>query len=744
MDDSWSCKACTYINASSSVVCEMCGTKRPKRPQETNHGEYSAVDPAEEERNRRREKLAEQAENRQAAERVRGIGDPSKLQASSQKQDAPRPAAAATSEPAPEETVSKESPAELPIVGDGNLAKDEDEEPLPEGCMTPSTALAMKLSKDASEARVEDPRFGKALTGKQLRQMNIHFEAQEPCSDTCAQKALNNLAQMSLFSIEDLGQAEVAPTSNAWGMELNVPSSPSAMPTGFFDVEAVKRAATQKGLEVVDIEPKADHRESALPIYLEGCGGDADDSTVVDGSWLKGFLVYDSRPGHARHFYAIVVRPGRQFAVLNSLEEDFGAQNRLLTEEELWSMHEHYANDFRSWVFRWYPVVSRSKAVSALQAILHDDDPQWTIADERAERVIKACQWQVPLAAKRLLKDDVELVLHRFRASLLVIPRSLAQAELEAATGDPQQAAERLSEILRQQAASQVPEDAVARQALNAAAWSVDGAVNLLELLGKDDPEELQVLSAILQRVDWQFHHAVKVRKVLERFSKKSGEESTEEGIELDADAAANLLEVCAWNADEAIRVAVLQKGYKQCPVGILRTVLHRNDGDSSAASEMLKDFRDRVCAHVQKCAKSSSRGKANFSEEDVAALTSAAIDFGHWSPAPVLDHARRLVDFAISTKVVCTLSGQPFVPAEHIIWALRECGESVASPEVAARMLCYGEDAEEAITLLRRGEGKRDSKGQVPPAGKGGGKAKAKPRPKPKPQYDDDSCSLM
>jgi hypothetical protein len=337
----------------------------------------------------------------------------------------------------------------------------------------------------------------------------------------------------------------------------------------------------------------------------------------------------------------------------------------------------------------------------------------------------------------------------------LVIPRSLAQVELEAAGGDAEKAAESLAEILRRQAASQVPEDSVAREALNVAAWSVDGAVSVLELLGNDSPEKLEVMSDILQRVDWHFDHAGKIRKVLARFSSGSKDESTEEVVGLDADEVASLLEACNWNAEEAVAVALLQKGHPQCPVAIIRTVLHRNDGDGGAAREMLKDFRESVCAHIVKCATSSRRGKTDFSEEDVAALAAAALDMGGWSPAPVLDHARRLVDFAISTKAVCALSGQPFVPAEHIIWALRECGESQATAEVAARVILYGEDPQEAATNLQQ-KGQPGGSRLAPPGGKGGSAQKAayangKAKPKPKQaarraseQREDDSCSLM
>jgi hypothetical protein len=642
--------------------------------------------------------------------------------------------------------------------------------------LTPSMALALKLQREEELGLPsEDPRFGKALPAKLLKEMSIYFERQEPESDTCAQKALNNLAQRMLFSIEDLGLAEVAHGEGGWGMDLNesTPSVGSQMPTGFFDVEAVKRAAAQKGMQVVEAEPKADYRESELPSYLEGCGSLDEDGKVIGRRWFKGFLVYDSRPGHARHFYAIVGRPGRQFAVLNSLEEEFGAQNRLLTEQELWAMYEHYSADFRSWVFRWYPVVSQREVVSSLQDTLQADDPHWTIRDDRADRVIQACRWQVTAAAHRLLQEDVQRVLYRLRAGRLVITRNLAQAELEAANGDAQKAAEKLAQVLQDQAAVSMPEDTAARQALNAASWSVDGAVSVLELVACGPPASYEAMRDILQRVEWHFDHAVKVRKVVTRCSSQSGDATTdreaEVGPELDVETATTLLEACAWKVDEVVAVFAVQKGYPACPVPIVRTVLNRNDGDSRAAMEMLKDFRERVSGHVAKCARSSNLLRdAAFSEEDIATLATAALDMGDWNPAPVLDKARRLVDFTLATKVLCARAGQPNVASAQIMWALQECGET-ATPEVAARVLLFGEDPETAMHHAMRPKGQGKGKGikddngysdqqqaqmmgKHPEYGQGHAQmAKAKAKPKAKnaarrpAQHDDSSdCSVM
>jgi len=488
-------------------------------------------------------------------------------------------------------------------------------------------------------------------------------------------------------------------------------SSRSPLRTGFFDIEAIKRAAAIKGLQVIDVEPKADYRESELPAFLAGCGWEELGEGKTSRCWLKGFLVYDSRPGHARHFYAIVTQPRHQFALLNSLTEEFGIQNRLLTESELWQMHEFYAPDFKSWEFRWFPVVSVQDAALALQDCLQMDDPSWSISTERAEAVIQSCRWRVAEAATQLLQADVRSVLQHFRAGRLVIPRSAAQAALEAAEGDAEQAAEKLAEMLRTQAASEVPEDSIARRALNAAGWSIDRSVTLLELAGNGASESFEALRDILQRVDWQFDKAVKVREVLAKRPTEDADAAAEQGTasspktghSLDVDTAAALLKACTWNVEEVARVGVVQRGYPQCPVPIIRNVLQRNDGDTSAALEMLKDFQERVGAQVMKCAR-SCKLPVEFDEVDLVSLGEAALERGSWSPTAVLNHVPRLIEFAAKTKVLCGRLMGPGsrMPAPGILWALQECGDERATPEVVTRMLLHGEDVDVAAHNAR------------------------------------------
>lgn len=628
-----------------------------------------------------------------------------------------------------------------------------------------SMNLAVAMSLSAVDA---DRRFGKAIPEHELRERGIYYEAQELGSATCAQNALNNLAQHRLFSIEDLGKAEVQQGDTSF--DAQDPSSPSSptLRTGYFDIEAIKWAASAKDLQVVDVEPKANYRESELPAFLAGCRDDA--AAEKERNWFKGFLVYDSRPGRARHFYALVARPGCRFLLLNSLQEEFGAQNRYLTEEEVWDMHEYYSVDFKYWVFRWYPVISKQAAILALQDTLRVDDPSWCIKASQAESVIQACRWQVAAAATRLLHDDVSTVLQRFRAGQLVIARSTAQKALEAADGDAVCAAEKLAEALRIQAASPVPEVQTGRKALNAAGWSIDRAVSILELAGAQPgaSESFEVLCDILQRVDWHFDNAAKVKKVMSSQDAQCDSIDAKNGTstgsnttqEFDAETVAGLLEDCRWDVEEVGRVIVVQRGHPHCPVPVIRTVLQRNHGDASAAIEMLKDFMKRVSDHVIKSAGSSEAPAADIDELDVVALVEAALERGNWRPTEVLNFANQLVEFTLATKAFCAkyLAPGAAAPASSILWALRETRGRPPSPEVVARMLLWGEDANTAYAMVlqlgcdpihaqtqrSKAPGRFATPGYAGADAKATAKAKFKSRLRPTGQEESSECSCM
>lgn len=140
------------------------------------------------------------------------------------------------------------------------------------------------------------------LVRQVLRDMNIFFECQAPGSDTCGLNALNNLCQQHMFSVEDLQQAEAQHAQLTQGGHFAQRPSLAEVPSGFFDVEALKIAAAVKDLEIVEVEPVSDYRKSRCFEFAEAS------QNFGDGAYLLGFLVYDRQPGHM-HYYALCRQP---------------------------------------------------------------------------------------------------------------------------------------------------------------------------------------------------------------------------------------------------------------------------------------------------------------------------------------------------------------------------------------------------------------------------------------------------
>ena len=145
--------------------------------------------------------------------------------------------------------------------------------------------------------------------------------------------------------------------------------------TGMFELEAVKLAARNKGYEVIEIHPTPVWAEAEAGRYARAAR-DLEDAGCRE-RWFLGFLVYERIPGRAMHYYAILRLPGREagadglredrWVILDSLDRgETSPRNRLLTTQELAAHHDDNGEHFRSWLVRWYPVVSRSAAASAL------------------------------------------------------------------------------------------------------------------------------------------------------------------------------------------------------------------------------------------------------------------------------------------------------------------------------------------------------------------------------------------
>ena len=201
---------------------------------------------------------------------------------------------------------------------------------------------------------------------KVLRDMGIFFECQAPGSDTCGLNALNNLCQAHMFSVEDLQQAEAQHAQVTQGGNFAQRPSLTEVPSGFFDVEALKIAAATKDVEIIEVEPIPDYQKSRCFAFAEAS------QNFPDGSFLLGFLVYDRQPGQM-HYYALCRQhrmPG-MWVKLDSQLPSAEPKNTLLQEAELWEIYSAAKPMFQSWLIRWYPVVWRVLAEKWLKSLIN-------------------------------------------------------------------------------------------------------------------------------------------------------------------------------------------------------------------------------------------------------------------------------------------------------------------------------------------------------------------------------------
>lgn len=162
--------------------------------------------------------------------------------------------------------------------------------------------------------------------------------------------------QQHIFSVEDLQQAEAQHAQLTQGGHFAQRPSLGEVPSGFFDVEALKIAASTKDLEIVDVEPVPEYKSSRCFEFAQAS------QSYGDGTFLLGFLVYDRQPGQM-HYYALV-RHSRMPGMWVKLDSQLPAPNTehrniLLRETELWEIYSASKPLFQSWLVRWYPVIWR-------------------------------------------------------------------------------------------------------------------------------------------------------------------------------------------------------------------------------------------------------------------------------------------------------------------------------------------------------------------------------------------------
>lgn len=125
-------------------------------------------------------------------------------------------------------------------------------------------------------------------------------------------------------------------------------------------------------------------------------------------------------------------------------------------------------------------------------------------------------------------------------------------------------------------------------------------------------------------------------------------------------DAAVQLLEVAGWDARIAGKILEVQGRIPSVPLRIAREVLVRNDDHAGAATEMLRDFRDRAAAHVTH--------RSPFSGKDATAIADYALESCEWNPWDAFRNAEYVWTAVRDVRVGLQRCGSPNAPVDLIL----------------------------------------------------------------------------
>ncbi|CAJ1405592.1 unnamed protein product [Effrenium voratum] len=542
-------------------------------------------------------------------------------------------------------------------------------------------ALAEMLSRAwQDEAQNARPRVGQQLRAEKLIELGAAFERQPDGSDTCAIHGLNNLLQpkrsskeaalkfqeamdaalkdeqnpeerstaglVGPFSLATLQAADAESRAEEMACRGFVPpraaqlsllrqdsgfhSSRGLQRTGMFDVEAIKIAARLKGFEVVDVEPKPSWHESDVSKFA-ALGANSD--------WFRGFLVYERMPGRAMHYYSILYWPhgGSHWMILDSFDRgDESPRNRLLTLEEVVSLHDQNGEFFRSWLLRWYPVVDRAAAIQGLRDAVHvglsqvELEEERALSEARAEVELDASRWNVADAAARLLQYPRQ-VTRELQVLQLVVSEQQARASLEDSEWNFTQAVEHLSNLVLQrvkdvkaefvdQEHERLAADAYA--ALSLTDWDVRTAAQLLLLREKSKVSFKAAATALTETNSLQ--QALLVLQLLA--------EVDIEDAEIDEVYAASLLRY-AEDVSTARQLAHVCHQFPSVPLALCAEALRRGESQA-AACMMLQDFQDQVCRVVSALAQRASNGQGEaLGPQECLDIARLALEAAEWSP---------------------------------------------------------------------------------------------------------------
>lgn len=551
-----------------------------------------------------------------------------------------------------------------------------------------------RAMRESLSMHQRQPQPGIALYQQDLQRQGLYFEAQAAGSDTCGLNALNNLCQRPQFHLKDLQKAEEEYASAHDGSFAHV-APPQNLPTGFFDVEALKIAASRVELEIVDVEPVPEFTRSPCAAFVDAAKASS------DGSWFVGFIVYDRRPGHVMHYYALR-RDERYEGVwvkLDSQLPDPGEdiRNRRLTADDLRAFYDGNAEHFQAWLLRWYPVVYRKGAArevcqavalckrggapSAAAAAPDQKPTVWRelkLSDERALRALKVCGWNVAHARKHLVEDLPvttvrELLVQFARPSEAEMRGALEQAAWNVTAAQPA-----IAEVLKQRIAlaQNVTAGDAALEALGLCGWEPTKAATLIALqlrLGVDESmlgemcEALELAGGNADRAEAVVHLAPAVgstsqaKALLEQLRGKD-----------------------AWSLPAARRVLEVRKRFPAVSTPIVLECLRRNDDDPHAACEMLSDFQQRV----RRLVRDSASQEGPFEGEEVE-IADNALNSADWDPSVAFVAAKNLTAAVQQTRRVIRSRGYPQHFGVDVLLPALTAGDM--KPPVAASFLLGG-----------------------------------------------------
>jgi len=547
--------------------------------------------------------------------------------------------------------------------------------------MRDETEEAMHMSMLQSVSPLGEAMPGRALTADDLKRSRLYFESQAVTSDTCGMNALNNLCQRPQFKLENLQEAEA---EHARAHDSHFADAKAAqMPTGFFDVEALKIAAKKSGLEVVDVEPVMDYRKSRCLDFADSA------RASEDGSWFLGFLVYDRRPGHPMHYYTLrrdERYPGvwlRLDSQLPQAEEE--SKNRQLTTEDLWALHQANSHHFGAWVLRWYPVIyCKGCAEEVCRQLARSQKPEsaFSVTEECALKALKECGWVIPHTLTHLLEDLPRTTVRELLVRFARPSEAEMRSALEAADWDMAAAHPAIDKVLRQRIALCQAVDAggFATTALSLCDWEPRQAATLLSL-------ELQCNAAIIESGDESRRHALPVLHEALTIAGNDVDRAEsllslvpEVGTMLQA---ASLLEQTKnWSVRVARRVLEVQKRFPRVSVIVVLEVLRRNDDDPHAACEMLAEYQKGVQRLVLE------NTTEDLIKDDEVLIAETALNCSDWDPSVAFVGAKNLTIAVEQTRKILRSHPRGFSQVFLVDSVLAALTAADQKPQAAAALL--------------------------------------------------------